>query len=193
MMMENRKYKLNNKGASLVELIITIAIMIIVIGGLTIGFSVITNTYAKRAANNINDYLQTTRTKAMTIVADEWNIEISKKSDDYIVAINKVTITQDADGNDVRNSEVFDQIFVGGDVDIEFKDSSLASKLTIDENNKLTIVYSLSQGSISDILYNDTSIAGGSLGDMGVFSIRSGSFGRDINLYYTTGKSEIIE
>lgn len=196
MMMENKKRKLNNKGASLIELIITIAIMIIVIGGLTIGFSVITNTYAKRAANNLNDFLQTTRTKAMSVSADQWNMEISKNSDgDYVIVINKVTFTKGKDEDDVVEiPEVFDRIIVGGDVKITYTNNGESVPIEIDDSHIMKIVFSLSQGSISDIRINKASLLTGSTTeDMGVFDITSGSFSRQIEVYYTTGKSQIID
>ena len=196
MMMENKKRKLNNKGASLIELIITIAIMIIVIGGLTIGFSVITNTYAKRAANNLNDFLQTTRTKAMSVSADQWNMEISKNSDgDYVIVINKVTFTKGKDEDDVVEiPEVFDRIIVGGDVKITYTNNGASVPIEIDDSHIMKIVFSLSQGSISDIRINkDSLLTGSTTEDMGVFDITSGSFSRQIEVYYTTGKSQIID
>ena len=92
MMMEIKGKKLNNSGASILELIIAVAIMVIMISGITIGFSVVTNSYAKRAASTLRDVLETTRTKAMTIAADEWKLDISKSTDgDYIYKIIKTT------------------------------------------------------------------------------------------------------
>lgn len=200
MMMENKKEKLNNQGASLIEFIVVIAIMAIVIGGVVTGISLFTNTYAKQAARGIEDFISEARTKTMSIAADEWNFEISydEESGDFIYTLNKVTITKKADGTTERKSEAVEQEMYSGDLQIMFMNGDDSSgKVTLNsKQNTLRLVFSQSQGSISDIRlggYTLDETIGKEPAEVIYFSIKRGSFTKKIAVYTLTGKYEVIE
>lgn len=192
MMMANKKLKLNNKGATLVEVIVVVAIMIVVIGGMTIGFSLITNTYTRQTKDTLEDYIGSARTKAKTVTADEWNVEIAKESNgDYKFTLNKVVKERKADGSITSTPEVVDEKLVSGDVIISFKNDK-GYEVDID-SSIFKIVFQASKGSISNIMVNDVSIAtDGDMGSMGTFTVTKGSFSKKLELYFITGKCEEV-
>ncbi|NLL94076.1 MAG: hypothetical protein GX225_08090 [Clostridiales bacterium] len=194
MMMANKKLKLNNKGATLVEVIVVVAIMIVVIGGMTIGFSLITNTYTRQTKDTLEDYIGSARTKAKTVTADEWNVEIAKESNgDYKFTLNKVVKEMKADGSITSTPEVVDEKLVSGDVIISFVNDT-GYKVDIDDtSSNLKIVFEASKGSVSNIMVNDVSIAtDGDMGSMGTFTVTKGSFSKKLELYFITGKCEEV-
>lgn len=200
MMMENKKAKLNNQGASLIEFIIVVAIMAVVIGGVVTGISLFTNTYAKQAARGIEDFISNGRTKATSIAADEWNVEISynEGSGDFTYTLNRVTFNQKADGTLERDAEVIEQEMYGGELEIFFMngDDNSAKVSLNSKMNTLRLVFSQTQGSISDILlggYSLEHIIGKKLDDVVYFTINRGSFTKKIAVYTLTGKYEVIE
>lgn len=197
-MMEIKGKKLNNSGASILELIIAVAIMVIMISGITIGFSVVTNSYAKRAASTMRDVLETTRTKAMTIAADEWKLDISKSTDgDYIYKIIKTTTVQKDDGSTEVKSEVIEQEVLGGDLSIAFIDvGSDTSNIEITTDKSISIVFKPGIGSVEKVYVSGTNIediTGRTLGEMAKLTISRGSYSKTIELYYTTGKCESVD
>lgn len=200
-MMENKKEKLNNHGLSLVELLVVVAIMAIVVGGVVTGISLFTNTYAKQAARGIEDFISTARTKATSIAADEWNVEISydKKSGDFTYTLNKVTITKDDKGNEKRSYEVIEKQVYKGDLEVSFinGDDKDAAEVSLNsEKNTLRLVFSQTQGSISDMRISGDTLKhtiGQEPSDVIYFKINRGSYTKKIAVYTLTGKYEVIE
>lgn len=201
MMMENKKEKLNNHGLSLVELLVVVAIMAIVVGGVVTGISLFTNTYAKQAARGIEDFISTARTKATSIAADEWNVEISYdgKSGDFTYTLNKVTITKDDKGTEKRSYEVIEKQVYEGDLEMFFinGDDKDAAKVALNsEKNTLRLVFSQTQGSISDMRISGYTLKhtiGQEPSDIIYFIINRGSYTKKIAVYTLTGKYEVIE
>lgn len=204
-MENNRKIrKLNNKGLSMVEIIVVVALMAILVGGVSLGFAVITNSYAKEAASYVTDALGMTRTKATSITATEWNMTIKKEDADsgYIIEINKVTVTTDGEGNAVTNSEVIESYVTDSGLTISYKDGEATSDGSVtliepgDASSILTIKFNGGQGSIQGAYLGrggTTLIGGTAQSDIGCIIIQSGSFSRTIEIYHTTGKYDIID
>lgn len=201
MMMENKKTKLNNQGASLIEFIIVIAIMAIVIGGVVTGISLFTNTYAKQAARGLQDFINNGRTKAMSIAADEWNVEISYNTQDesFTFSLNKVTIKTMPDGSKKREVEVVEQEIYKGELKMYMKNGDAANGAYIGLNstaNTVRLVFSQSQGAIEDVRlggYTLQHTVGQQPADVLYFTISRGNFTKKIAVYTLTGKYEVIE
>lgn len=191
MMMENNSKKLNNKGISIVEVLVVIAIMAIVAGAVTVGFSIISHSYTRKALSGVGDALGTCRTKAMSVVADEWNMTIEKESGgDYTVKINKIVGTE---------TTVLSENTYGGNLTMEFFNitGDTEKKAEIGSGDKkLTLVFSKEQGGISQVMIGDKTIKeflGEELGDIGRIDITGDDdYKRRIELYYTTGKYETL-
>lgn len=191
MMMENKSKKLNNKGISIVEVLVVVAIMSIVAGAVSVGFSIISHSYTRKALSGISDALGTCRTKAMSVVADEWNMTIEAGSEgEYVVKINKIVGTE---------TTVISEATYGGIASIDFFNitNDVEKKAVIGSGDeKLTIVFSKEQGSISQVLIGNNPIdieLGEALGDLGRIDITGDDdYKRRIELYYTTGKYETL-
>lgn len=120
--------KLNNNGFSLVELLVIIAIMSILVGGLSVSVSLLFSRDAYQAAKKIDDMLTETRMLAMSRSGDYF-LEVTKESDEYkakIVNVEKVT-TVDGDGNTVESTN-----------NVEYSTLSLGKKVKIYDGNSIT-------------------------------------------------------
>lgn len=195
MMMEIKKRKLNNEGASLLEFIVVLAIMIVVIGVVVTGISIVTHSYARKAASGFIDMLSTARTRSMSVAAEEWNMEIEYTSGgDYICRVNKVTQETLPDGTVESTSSVVQEEIFNGDLQMTFTNITGATETPVEidsSTNKLKIVFSGSLGSVSNVYLDDNSIS--PLGDMARITIASGNYEKNIELYYTTGKYEALD
>ncbi len=70
------EFRKNNKGLSLVELIVVILIMGIITGGAVLSFSVVVNADTERAAKKISSLISMARTQAMAEDSDTVHIEV---------------------------------------------------------------------------------------------------------------------
>ena len=105
-----------NKGFSLIEIIVVIAMMGILIGvGMQV-FGLVENGYVKSGANDIASILKKAEYNAQAVAAKEWVMEIKRSGDTYTAALNKITL--DNSGNEV-STEV-DSKTLEGKVDIKF-------------------------------------------------------------------------
>lgn len=204
-MEDNRKNrKLNNKGLSMIEIIVVVALMAILVGGISLGFAVITNSYAKEAVSYVTDALGMTRTKATSITATEWNMTITKEDADsgYVINVNKVTLTTDAEGNSVRNTEVIESFTADSELTISYKNGEATSDGAVTligpegTDTTLMVKFNGGQGSIEGVYLGSegvTLLGGTSQSDIGSIIIESGSFSRTIEIYHATGKYDIID
>lgn len=91
------KKKLNNTGASLVELLVIITIIAIMISGVIISFTVLNSSNLKQANRTTKSYLEKTRTSTMSVVADEWSFNLINKNGAYVATIDKKYENADGD------------------------------------------------------------------------------------------------
>jgi len=77
-------YKVNNdKGFSLIELIVVIAIMVVVIGMSSMSLAILTGSDAKQACEKISAHLNEAKTGAMTRQSEDINIIYVSNPDNY--------------------------------------------------------------------------------------------------------------
>ena len=173
MKMKNREKNLGNKGLTLIELLIVIAIMAILIGGVVSGFGILHNGRVKEAAYGLNDYILELRMKSMTVAAKGFNISIVKGTDSYVLELNKKE----------------------GEAEILIKSLELSPQVVASYNDtkieRAVITMDKSTGAVKTININNTKVdltAGLESGD---FKFVSGGRERNLKLYYNTGKTEI--
>lgn len=92
-----RKKHHNNLGFSLLELMVTVAIMAVMLGAGLTTYRIVSRTNVKKATKYIDDYLSLAREKSKTIAAYEWNMTIDATGDN--VSVNLVRITEKPDGS----------------------------------------------------------------------------------------------
>ncbi|MBQ1193458.1 MAG: prepilin-type N-terminal cleavage/methylation domain-containing protein [Lachnospiraceae bacterium] len=197
MMVEIKSKKLNNAGVSILEFIVVIAILAVVMASATIGLSLLTNSYAKKASSGLTDALSTVRTKAMSIAAKEWNLQISYEGETYKFTINKVVEVEQADGTLADETIVFEENYFDGDLVIwYYPNSSEANKFYLDDDDVLTFAFESGEGSVAKVLHNGVAMAdtvGGFTVDKGKFVITRGNYSKSVELYFTTGKYEALD
>ncbi len=155
--------KLNQRGFTLVEMIITIAIMAI-IATVTVGATGYINSgKTKKASNKLNSKLTFIQTETMTKKGDT-NLYIYKKSDGiYICTVN-------ASSGDFTSRTELDTYLGSHDIESKLCDSKVtltgettggaaATPLELNENNMLKIGYSKSTGAFTYSNNGSTSAA----------------------------------
>ena len=98
--------KINNKGFSLVELLIVIGIIAIVCSATFFGFGYLSMADCNKCANRINSGLSTVKSKTMAEV-DQVNMFVYRYDDDYYIKYDKAdTITKDSDAEKIGNGQI---------------------------------------------------------------------------------------
>lgn len=96
--MKQMRTKHNNKGFSLVELIVVIAIMTIAVGTITLSISLVTGAEAKKAFRKIEALIDEARTGSMSRYDEELTIQYCAKDTSYDEAADAVSGGRDSDG-----------------------------------------------------------------------------------------------
>lgn len=96
----------NNKGYSIQELIVVIAIMAILVGGLTLSVSILIGWDAKECAEEIENHLNHVRTNALSKVSAEMRLTRDGVTDEYSVEYVEYNYQDDGSGGliDVANT-----------------------------------------------------------------------------------------
>jgi len=146
-----RKGKLNNKGFSLLELLIVVAIMSIIAGVAMVGVSVIASADSKKMSKSLYSDINTLRTKTLSVEGN-WSLKISKSDKNYKFEL-------------MKNGEVIQSNTGGRRVNLSFytkfdsnnkRDTSDTSSIfTIDENNYVLITFRRDNGAFEKVeVYN---------------------------------------
>lgn len=174
-----------NKGYSLIELIVVIAIMVVLTGMLVWGFSSVTNQEAKKAISLIDGYLNQTQTTAMT------------KTQGYCM------ISMDAEGNyfaslqDGTSKKLGDSKLV-----IDYQLEGTTGWKSITKSQPLILSYEKSSGAFLPVItqvesdrYVYLTTKGGDNSDISAYAasirIQKGNYEKQIQLYPKTGKHQV--
>lgn len=179
------KLKLNNKGATLIELIIIIAIIAVLVSGSIVAFTVLNSSNLKQAVRTTGSYLGTARTKAMSVVADEWYFLLKQDGENCYAEVYKV-YTNDDDEQVVEKIEE-------KDLGVRVAASLISDddETDIEDGDELKIKFSQSSGSVSSVDINGTEF--NPTENMITIRFLSGSKEMSVDLYFVSGKVEIHE
>ncbi|MCM1307655.1 MAG: prepilin-type N-terminal cleavage/methylation domain-containing protein [Butyrivibrio sp.] len=179
-----KKHRQNNKGFSIVELIVVVAIMSVMIGAISITYTVVKRTNVTKAARTIDDLLTTCREKAMTNSAKEWKVVI----DDHTAKIIKV----DSEGNEIEieSAELPSNIEVYVSEVSVSEDDEVKAGAYYAKDKPISISFKLLSGEVSSVYAEETIIKGEST-NCGIVCEYKNKKRSTITLYYATGKHTI--
>lgn len=151
----------DNKGFSLVELVIVLAIMAALSGTIFYSFSLMTGQYARECANNVSAALEKEKNYSLTRSASvDCYMEIVKDGNSY-VARYYVPESAIAEGNDLTGNGA-DWIFaeehtIGKSrVNITYQIGS-GSEITVDDDTSVKFVYNRISGALKAVVESDGS------------------------------------
>lgn len=188
MQAQKKKY-LNNFGFSLLELMVTIAIMAVLIGGSLTTYRIVSKTNVKKATKYIDDYFSLARERAKTIAAYEWNMTIDASGDDVVVQLVKI--------NEKENGEfertVLDTASLPSNIKVKIVDTRGGTTyLSKDPRDIKTVSFAFTplKGNVSKIYYNNDFNRTISLedGSCDIVAYYGDKKSRSVKLYYVTGK-----
>ena len=174
--------KLNNRGFSLLELIVTLAVMVVLIGAAIVTVAMLDSSYVEDAERGIKDYIGIARTKSMSVSAKEWYITVAKEGSDYYVYLNKV-VASGVDGAD-QETIMVDKKRIGTNISITYG----VSKEPITDTKKLEFHFDAATGKIVVVKYNNSDQGTGD--GIGYIGISRNDYEVNLKVFYNTGKCE---
>lgn len=180
--------KRNNKGFSLLELMVVVAIMAILTGITTITYRTVNNSNVNKAASVVDDYLSLAREKAKTVSAYEWNMTISVGDKETLVSYVKKTMTPSG----AVKEDIMDSKSLPKNVKFRIIDDA-GSEIKLEGTvSRISIAFNSLTGSVSKVYFSDGSsidIKDKSYCDITAYYKNKS---RSVRLYFVTGKHSQI-
>lgn len=171
-----QKKRSSNKGFSVIEVMVVVAIMAVMAVTISITYTVVKRANVTKSSKTIDDLLTLCREKAMTNSAKEWKVVI----DDHTAKVIKV----DSEGNEIEiASETIPSY-----VDVYVTEDGINTYYASD--NPISISFKLLSGEVSSV-YTDAVTIKGSGTNCGIVSDYKNKKQSAITLYYATGKHTI--
>ena len=133
--------KMDMKGFSLIELLITLAIMLVVISGSAAFLSTLVNANEQRAVNSLKSEVEMLRSNTLSI-DNSYYIEITNK--EGIIYINSY-----------KNGDLMDSTKLGSRISlsISFTEGDTSTGLALSKGTSLFIEFDKSKGSVKSLNY----------------------------------------
>ncbi len=159
----------------MIELLVTVAIMAVMVGAMSITMNVVKNANVDKSSRTINDIITLSREKAMTTDAKEWVVRIDGNS------VSVVRVLSDGTEQTVERKELPSK------VDVYVTEDNIAQYFAKD--NTVEITFKLLNGEVGEVRLSDGTVI--SSGNMcSIVSIHK-SKTSSVLLYYSTGKHVI--
>lgn len=180
--------KRNNKGFSLLELMVVVAIMAILTGMISITYRTVNKSNVNKAASIVDDYLSLAREKAKTVSAYEWNMTISVGDDgtevSYVKKAEKESDKAKMDSKTLPKNVKFEIIDDKGNV------------IKLDNTiNEVSVAFNSLTGNVSKVYFSDGSsidINGDNRKSYCDIKAYYKTKSRSVRLYFVTGKHSQI-
>lgn len=176
---------LNNRGFSLMELIVVMAIMVVLVAVVFASSSIMDSSYVKEVERGIEDYVSLARSKSMSVSAKEWFMVLTTEDDTYVAKLCKTT-EETVEGTTETKTVDVDRNEYNSKTTVVFNDG--VSKWDIDKDTPLCIYFDSATGKVKKVTVGGTEadITNG----IGRIEISSGSYDIVMKLFYNTGKCE---
>lgn len=171
-----KKRRSDNRGFSIIEVIVVVAIMAVMAGAVSVAYTVVKNANVTKASRAIDDLITTCREKAMTNSAKEWKVVI----DDKTAKVVKV----DWDGNE----EIIESKSIPSNVDVYVTEDGISNFYASDA--PVSISFKLLSGEVSSV-YTPAQTIKGSGSNCGIVADYKNKKQSTITLYYATGKHTV--
>lgn len=191
MNMRNSQRQLNNKGFTLMELIVVLAIIVVMAGAAAVTVSMLDSSYVEDAERGIKDYIALGRTKSMSVSAKDWYVVVTKKNGDYYACLYKVTQEiEEIEGvkKPKTTTSLIEEKELGTNISMYFTDGNSINDKLIDDTNELYMYFDPSTGKINNVVYGTTSADIGS--GIGYISIKRNDYVISLKVFYNTCKCE---
>lgn len=169
----------SNKGFSLIELIIVIAIMAVATGFLIYSISVLNSGDAKKAAKDVYNQLTKVQRNTMTM-SGKWSLEIVNESGTNTIYVYKET--------DDEGKVLQDSVKLGSRIELTFnKDGE--SEVKIESGQRIVVTFERSTGKLQDVVYKGVSIFDSEKKNVYITATGKGmSSNHIVKMIYATGK-----
>ena len=190
MKIRNSERKLNNKGFSLMELIVVVAIMIVMVGAAAVTVSMLDSSYVEDAERGIKDYIALGRTKSMSVSAKDWYMSVAKDGSDYYACLYKVVeepISDDPDAGVEDKVYIVEKKKLGNKLTIGFGTTE-DNKIDITSTNELQLHFDATTGKIKEVKVGPTNFA--TTSGIGNIYITRNDYDIKLKVFFNTGKCE---
>jgi prepilin-type N-terminal cleavage/methylation domain-containing protein len=201
----------DNKGFTLIEMIVVIAIMAVLVGMGVQMFGLTETGYIKRSSADLKSLIDQAEYNTQALAAKEWKIEITKDGNSYVARLIKVDTESTTEGTESTESAklvetVTDEITLSGGKKLRISFDTVlggGEKITkeISDTNPLTITFEKQSGEVNKVTIgtdeysssalNTTGVAGSTdigSGNITIDTNSSGVHGKTICIYWSTGK-----
>ncbi len=178
--------RIGNKGFSLVELIVTIAIMAIFVAIVIISSSAIDSSRVKEVERGIDDYANMARSKSMSVSAKAWYMELTTVDGSYVAKLCKIEEIDEA-GVIVDKVIEVDKDVYNNKVTVYFDDGT--NSTLINKDAPLHVYFDSATGKVNKITIDGANVDISS--GIGRVKITSESSSKaTLKFFYNTGKIE---
>lgn len=176
---------MNNKGFSLLELIVVMAIMVVLVAVGIASSSILNSSYVKEVEQGIEDYVSMARSKSMSVSAKEWFVVLTTENEEYMAKLCKTTEEVVGEVTQTKTVDV-DKDEYNKKVTVVFNDG--VNKWDIDKDSPLCIYFDSATGKVKKVTVAgaDVDISNG----IGRVEIASGNYDITMKIFYNTGKCE---
>ncbi len=178
MQQDKLRIKDNDKGVTLVELLVVIAIMGILVGVGLVAFGLLDTGRCKESYNDFESYVSKLRSKTMSVVAEEWNVSLTKKDGEYNLEL--IQKQKDSEGN--ITTQVVESTTFSGKIKVTYDDV---------EVTQLIITFKPSTGEVKSLSIDGVLQSVETQSKSKMFSVISGNHDIGFKIYYNTGKLQI--